>query len=486
MLPPLTAVGQQCPDQEESIMRIIVRCLLYLAAFILPIMVSGGLGVLSSLRTTNSLPSAERAATTIPPPAPPYDPTKPTVAIVLGNSVSEVSDTLGPYATFAESGLYNVYTVASTRTLRTLTGGLDLLPHFSFTELEARLGHSPDIVVVPAMTSVDAPDDRPVLDWIRQQAQGTPLVFSWCTGARVLAAAGVLDGKPATAHWGDLDRLERHYPAVHWQRGVRYVESGRVLTSAGITSGFDATLYLLAQRHGAAVADRVARALQYQPPVDLVAAPVAEQYTFGWKDSVYLFNLAFNWNKRDAGVWLYDGIGDLELAAVLDSYATSWTTRTITVAASRGVVTSQYGLQFVPRSDVGMLPSVDRLLEPGSRSTTHTDASLTSVAGRIAAPIARVHDTVQARFAFEAPLEDLAREENVATAAFAARRLEYRAASLQLHGRSWPILLTLQPVLIGVGGVCLMRWLMHRFDRRRHQRRTVPIPAGAATAPVAS
>jgi hypothetical protein len=63
-----------------------------------------------------------------------------------------------------------------------------------------------------------------------------------------------IDGKAATAHWGDIDRLQRIYPRVHWQRRVRYGEGGTLLSTAGLTAGgVDATRHLLARRHGAAV-----------------------------------------------------------------------------------------------------------------------------------------------------------------------------------------------------------------------------------------
>ncbi len=452
-------------------MRLIVRSCLYLAAFIVPIMLTGGVGMLTSMRAAMPLPADDRGALINPPPAPRHAATKPTVVVVLGNAWSEVTDVLGPYAIFAESGLYNVYTVAETRTLhRLLPGGLDLVPHLSFAELDARLGRSPDIVVVPAMTSIDAAENQPVLDWIRQQAQGDTLLFSWCAGAEVLAAAGLLDGKAATTHWGDIGWLARAYPAVQWQHGVRYVDAGTVLTSAGLTAGFDATLHVLAQRHGQDVAEQVARALHY-PSLDFVTAPTVEQYQIALPDSIYLLNSAFYWAKRDAGVWLYDGVGDLELAAVFDVYPFSGTTRTVTVADAQRLVTSQYGLQLVPRWDVSTLPPVDRLLVPGGASAAHTHASLTAVAERLAAPLTHVHDPARPRFAFEAPLEDLAREHNVPTAAFAAKRLEYRAPSLQLDGPGWPVLLTLQPVFIGGVSVGLVLWLMRRRDRHRQQGR---------------
>ncbi len=328
------------------------------------------------------------------------------------------------------------------------------------------------------MNGVDAPENRPLLAYLRQQAQNNALIFSWCTGANVLAAAGLLDGRPATAHWGDIDRLERQYPAVQWQRGVRYVDDGNVVTTGGVTSGIDGTLYLLKKLHGADVADRVARALHYQPTIELDVSPTVEQYTIGLSDSIVLLNGAFNWSKSDTGVWVYDGIGDMELSAVLDTYPVSLATRTYTVGATRGIITSHYGLQLVPHWDVAALPSVDRLLVPGSPSTAHTDASLSALEGRIAAPIVRLHGPARPRPAFEAPLEDLARQENVPTAAFANKRLEYRAPSVQLVGRGWPVLLMLQPVLIGSLGVGLVLWLTRRYDRRRRPPPVAsPVPA---------
>jgi putative intracellular protease/amidase len=462
-------------------MRRIFRSFIYLAAFIIPIVLTGALGIMRSVRTSFPRPADADtvAARIIAPPAPAYDPNKPTVAVVLGARVHEITDTIGPYAAFKESGLYNVYMVADsktprpigTRTAYTMTSALDVVPHYTFAELDALLGHSPDIVVVPQMLGVDAPENQPLLAYLRQHAQGDTLTFAWCTGANVLAAAGVLDGKPATAHWGDIDRLERAYPQVQWQRGLRYVDAGNVLTTGGVTSGIDGTLYLLAKLNGAEVAERVARAWHYQPTIELDATPAVEQYTIGPAESILLLNAAFDWSKRDLGVWVYDGVGDMELTAVLDAYPVSLASRTYTVADARRVVTTQYGLNLVPHWDVAALPAVDRFLVPGGPRTAQTNASLAAVEGWTAAPIVRLHDSAQPRFAFEAPLEDLARDQNVPTAAFATKRVEYRASSLRLVGSGWPLLLMLQPLLIGGLGVGLARWIMCGYDRRRQQGR---------------
>jgi AraC family transcriptional regulator, transcriptional activator FtrA len=461
-------------------MRRIFRSFIYIAVFIIPIVLTAALGLVTSVRTSFPKPADADAITArmVAPAAPAYDPTKPTVAVVLGAQVHEITDTIGPYAILRESGLYNVYMVADsktprpmgTRTAYTMTSALDVIPHYTFAELDTLLGHSPDIVVVPQMLGVDAPENKPLLAYIRQHAQGDTLTFSWCTGANVLAAAGVLDGKPATAHWGDIDRLEQTYPQVQWQRGLRYVDAGNVLTTGGVTSGIDGTLYLLAKLHGVDVAERVARALHYQPAIELDASPTVEQYRFGPRDSILLLNAAFDWSKRDLGVWVYDGIGDMELTAVLDAYPVSLGARTYTVADARRVVTTQYGLQLIPHWDVIGLPVVDRFLVPGAPSTATTDASLAVVEGRIGAPIVRLHDSARPRFAFEAPLEDLARDQSVPIAAFANKRLEYRASSLQLNGAGWPLLLLLQPLLTGALGVALAQWIVRSYDQRRQSR----------------
>jgi AraC family transcriptional activator FtrA len=133
------------------------------------------------------------------------------------------------------------------------------------------------------------------------------------------------------------------------------------------------------------------------------------------------------------------------------------------------VVTTQYGLQLIPHWDVAALPAVDRFLVPGAPSLATTNASLQAVEGQIAAPIIRLHDSAEPRFAFEAPLEDLAREIDVPTATFATKRVEYQRSSLPLTGAGWTLLLMLQPLLIGGLGVGLARWIFRGYDRHRQR-----------------
>src|SRR5919202_6460769 len=196
---------------------------------------------------------------------------------------------VSPYAMFAASGAYNVYAVAESRAVRTLAGGVDVVPQFSFSELAAQLHRSPDIIVVPAMTAIGSPENVAVLDWLRRNGHDQTLLFSWCAGAEVLAESGLIDGKTVTTHWGDINGFERAYPAVRWQRGQRYIDSGSLLTTGGITGGVDATLHLLARRNRPDVADKVAQGVHY-PASPFVTNPHMPQYTLKLVDSTIVLN----------------------------------------------------------------------------------------------------------------------------------------------------------------------------------------------------
>jgi len=439
-----------------------LRIIGYTFAALVAVGLSGVLGLASSSGLIMAPAPTSVVAPIVSQPGPTYDAGKPTVAVLLGNTQTEATDFLAPYAMFSESGAYNVYAVAETREPRTLAGGVDVLPQRSFAELAALLPSHPDIIVVPAMTEVGSPQNAPVLDWLRQHGQGQTLLFSWCVGAEVLAESGLIDGKTVTTHWGQIDAFERAYPQVHWQRGERYIDTGTLLTTGGITAGVDATLHLLARRNGQAVADTVAQALHY-PLSPFVTDPHMTQYTYGLADSPLLLNAAFNWPKRRAGVWLYDGVGELDLAAVVDVYAISSAYRVDTLAAGPAVV-AQHGLQILPRWQAPELPPVQRLLVPGGDGAEQAAAHLPAGLRGDGVPVTILQRSQAPTYAFTLALQDLAQTHNVTTAVAVARRLEVRSP-LQLAGPRWPLHLLIIPLLAGLGGAIALAGLA-RLGRR--------------------
>jgi transcriptional regulator GlxA family with amidase domain len=137
------------------------------------------------------------------------------------------------------------------------SGGYSVLPeHDASIVAEAETLMIPAVSGGPAMTEGTLPADVAAL---LRDAVGSARLVSLCTGAFVLAATGLLDGRPATTHWLHTDAFRRLFPAVRLDPDVLFVDDGDVLTSAGNAAGIDLLLHLLRRDHGTEVANRVAR-----------------------------------------------------------------------------------------------------------------------------------------------------------------------------------------------------------------------------------
>jgi len=127
----------------------------------------------------------------------------------------------------------------------------------------------PDIVLLPGgpVANVHAAIDSPLLDWVRDVHPATTWTTSVCTGALVLGAAGILDGRPATTHWLSYDELASHGAAPTEQR---VVVDGKVATAAGVSAGIDLALTIVGKQWGDDMAKALQLAIEYdpQPPYD--------------------------------------------------------------------------------------------------------------------------------------------------------------------------------------------------------------------------
>jgi len=188
------------------------------------------------------------------------DPAATSVGFVIGEHVN-VIDMAGPWEVFQdvmlpggmESG-FELFTVGPSKAALQATGGLTIVPQYSYSDAP-RAG----IVVVPAHHSSPA-----TLEWLRAAARRADLVMSVCTGAFILARAGLLDGLSATTHHEFQDSFAREFPKVKLERGVRYVEHEKVATAGGLTSGIDLALRVVERYHGAEIARATATYLEYQ------------------------------------------------------------------------------------------------------------------------------------------------------------------------------------------------------------------------------
>ena len=121
-------------------------------------------------------------------------------------TTTEIFDFLMPYELFSMTEAYNVYAVAPDHKAKSLSGGLEVIPHYTYEELDQLLGKSPDMIVVPYIPVVDEKSYQPVREWILKHAETS--IISICGGALNVADAGLLDGKSATSHWQAMTCLK--------------------------------------------------------------------------------------------------------------------------------------------------------------------------------------------------------------------------------------------------------------------------------------
>jgi transcriptional regulator GlxA family with amidase domain len=191
---------------------------------------------------------------------------KRTVAILIFDDV-EVLDFCGPFEVFSVANkfadvpapAFNVVTAADTAVPVLTSGGLNVNPQYRLSDCL-----QPDILLVPGGQGTRKEMHNPALiDWIKQASTTAELVLSVCTGALLLAKAGLLDGLAATTHHGAIDLLRQTAPntTVHTDR--RFVDNGRVICSAGIAAGIDMSLYVVARLLGREAAEKTANHMEY-------------------------------------------------------------------------------------------------------------------------------------------------------------------------------------------------------------------------------
>lgn len=186
------------------------------------------------------------------------------VGIVIFDGV-EVLDFAGPYEVFSvageviEPGAFNVHLIAESKGIVAGRNDFRVVPHHTFS-------HCPkcDILLIPGGPGTRIEENRPeMVNWVAAHAKPAELVLSVCTGARILAKAGLLDGLEATTHWVSIEELKKMAPAAKVHDNRRFVDNGKIVTSAGVSAGIDMSLHVVARLCGEKVAADTAHFMEY-------------------------------------------------------------------------------------------------------------------------------------------------------------------------------------------------------------------------------
>jgi transcriptional regulator GlxA family with amidase domain len=192
------------------------------------------------------------------------------VAFVISEGAN-VMDIAGPWEVFSDAMLtpkgkpwhesdgddmvmpFTVYTVSDS--LKPVeAGSLRIVPNYTFEDAP-----KPQVIVIPAQGGRTEAQK----EWVLANSAQADVTMSVCTGASMLAAYGLLDGKTATTHHAYQQEMQKKYPAVHFISGIRFVENGKVATAGGLTSGVDLALHVVERYYGREVAEVTAGYLEY-------------------------------------------------------------------------------------------------------------------------------------------------------------------------------------------------------------------------------
>jgi putative intracellular protease/amidase/YHS domain-containing protein len=182
------------------------------------------------------------------------------VAILVFDGM-ELLDFAGPGEVFTGAGMgraFKVYTVAATRDAITSQGLVTMTPRYTFADCPPA-----DVLVIPGGNTRAVAKDKRVRTWIEQSLPQAEVVLSVCTGAFVLANAGLLDGKEATTHWASVLQLRKQFPRITVREKRRFVDNGKIITAAGVSAGIDASLHVVERLLGQETARETARYMEY-------------------------------------------------------------------------------------------------------------------------------------------------------------------------------------------------------------------------------
>ena len=183
----------------------------------------------------------------------------------------EVLDFAGPYEVFTTAARvygkqhllssitpFEVFTIGKTKEPIHARAGLKIEPDFDFNT-HPKI----DVLLIPGGVVTEALKDASVINWIATTAKKTQLTASICTGAFLLAKAGLLEGKFATTHWEDINDLRVMFPNLEVKEQMRWVDEGKIVTSAGISAGIDMSLHLVERLINRDLAVKTARQMEF-------------------------------------------------------------------------------------------------------------------------------------------------------------------------------------------------------------------------------
>ena len=240
------------------------------------------------------------------------------VAILLFDDV-QIIDFSAPYEVFGQAK-FNVFTVSKDAKPVKTAMGLDVTPSYDFASMPQA-----NAILIPGGNVHDAMSDKAIRAWLHRQQKRAQHILSVCTGSHILAESGLLDNKAATTFHGAIPGFSRNYPKIKVLREKRFVDNGQIITSAGLSSGIDASLHLVSKVLGMEKAKTIALNIEYNwdPEGGFVRALMADRMfpdnEYDWPEGAQ-FERLFSYGDRQTWRTRFQVTTEVGMNALLASY----------------------------------------------------------------------------------------------------------------------------------------------------------------------
>lgn len=298
---------------------------------------------------------------------------RPLIAVVGDNRMTELVDYVVPYAVLKQADVGDVYALSLDEGPLQMMPALRLQAEQTIASFDRQYPQGADYLIVPA---VHRSDDARLGQWVAEQARKGATVVGVCDGVLVLGYAGLLDGKRATGHWYSQRQREDDFPTTHWQRDIRYISDGKLITTAGVTAALPVSLALVQAIAGPLKAGEIARQLGVSD-----WSPHHDSSAFGLTTGDYATaagNLLAFWGHETLRIDATQGMDDITLALRADAW--SRTFRSEVIAVANHTVVTRNGLHLLPDAATSQAPAL-----PPTNSTSSPIAQLEQTLGTIAA-----------------------------------------------------------------------------------------------------
>lgn len=307
---------------------------------------------------------------------------RPVIAILGDNRGSETTDFIVPWSVFKRADIAEVVSVSTRSGPIQLMPALKLMPDMTIAQFDAAYPDGADYVIVPAFHD---PKNKTALAWIQKQASASASIAGICSGALVLAHAGVLSRRNATTHWYDRKKLARISPTSTLALDQRYVADQSVMTTTGVSASLPFALTLVEAIAGKAKADNLAKRLSV---ASYDSSHQSGEYRLSSKSmSRVVANTVNIFAHEDLGQHLQDGIDELPLAFAADAWSRTYRSKCLAFSDAASV-RSLNGMQILPDLSKAQGMALSQIPPIGAKSGLVLNETLGQISKRYGAATA--------------------------------------------------------------------------------------------------